>query len=36
MSVLSFRVSFVLFVFSIILTYISALMRFFKCSLSIL
>jgi hypothetical protein len=36
MFVLSFGVSSVLFVFSIILTYISALMRFSKCSLSIL
>jgi hypothetical protein len=36
MFVLSFGVSSVLFVFSIILTYIFALMRFSKCSLSIL
>jgi hypothetical protein len=32
MSLLSFGVSSVLFVFNIILTYISALMRFSKCS----
>jgi hypothetical protein len=32
---LSFEVSPVLFVFSIVLSYISALMRFSKCSLSI-
>jgi hypothetical protein len=36
MSVLSFGESFVLFVFIIILTCISALMRFSKCSFSIL
>jgi hypothetical protein len=35
MSMLSFRVSSVLFVFNIFLSYISALMRFSKCSLSI-
>jgi hypothetical protein len=36
MSMLSFRVSSVLFVFNIILTYISALIRFSKCLLSIM
>jgi hypothetical protein len=36
MFVLRFRVNFVLFVFSIILSYISTLIRFSKCSLSIL
>jgi hypothetical protein len=36
MSVLSFEVSYVPFVFSTVLSGISALMRFFKCSLSIL
>jgi hypothetical protein len=36
MSMLSFKVSSVLFVFSIVLSYISALMKFSKCSLSIL
>jgi hypothetical protein len=36
MFVLRFRVSSVLSVFSIILTYVLALMRFSKCSLSIL
>jgi hypothetical protein len=36
MSVLSFGVSFVIFVFSIILTHIFVLMRFSKCLLSIL
>jgi hypothetical protein len=36
MFVLSFGVSYVLFVFNIILTYISILMRFSKCSLDIL
>jgi hypothetical protein len=36
MSMLSFGVSSVLFVFSIVLSYIFALMRFSKCSLSIL
>jgi hypothetical protein len=35
MSMLSFGVSSVLFVFSIVLSYIFALMRFSKCSLSI-
>jgi hypothetical protein len=34
MSMLSFGVSYVLFVFNIILTYISALIKFSKCSLS--
>jgi hypothetical protein len=32
---LSFEVSSVLFVFNIVLSYISTLMRFFKCLLSI-
>jgi hypothetical protein len=36
MSMLSFKVSFVLFVFSIVLSYISSMIRFSKCSLSIL
>jgi hypothetical protein len=36
MFVLSFGVSFVPFVFSTVLTYISTLMSFPKCSLSIL
>jgi hypothetical protein len=36
MFVLSFEVSFVLVVFSIIFSYISFLIRFSKCSLSIL
>ena len=36
MSMLSFKISSILFVFSIILSYISALIRFSKCSLSIL
>jgi hypothetical protein len=36
MSVLSFRASFVLFVFIIVLSYISTLIRFSKCSLSVL
>jgi hypothetical protein len=36
MSVLNFGVSSILSVFRIILTYVSALMRFSKCSLGIL